>query len=113
MKRAVCIIFLFWISVSSGPLVGAEWPTYLGDNSRSGATTEELALPLKQQWVYSTPAAPRRAWSGPAGRTVEGRELHDRVKFDDALHVAVVGGRIYFGSSVDHQLHCLYAGSGK
>ena len=41
----------------------------------------------------------------------DGKDLFDRVRFDDALHVAVVGGRVYFGSSVDHRVYCLEAGN--
>ena len=37
----------------------------------------------------------------------------ERVKFDDALHVAVADGRLYFGSSVDHQVHCRRADTGE
>jgi len=94
-------------------LNAANWPTFRHDNSRTGATTESLKAPLKQSWVYSSPAAPRRAWSGPNGREFEGRHLSERVKYDDALFVAVVGHRIYFGSSVDHTVSCRNTASGK
>ncbi len=30
-----------------------------------------------------------------------------RAKYDDAIHPVVVGQRVFFGSSVDHQLHCV------
>ena len=113
MKRTTALILFFLVGVNWGHAHGADWPTYLGDNARSGTTSQQVELPLREQWVYSAPAAPRRAWSGPEGRTVEGRELRDRVKFDDALHVAVVSGRVYFGSSVDHQMHCLDAVTGR
>jgi len=35
------------------------------------------------------------------------------VKFDDVFQVAIVGNRVYFGSSLDHQVHCLNADSGE
>jgi outer membrane protein assembly factor BamB len=91
----------------------AEWPTYLGNNERTASKSQQLALPLSQAWVFSSPDAPRRTWTGPAGRIIERKELGDRIKFDDALHVAVVGDRVYFGSSVDHQVHCLNLEDGK
>ena len=94
-------------------LSAGDWPTYLQNNARGGSTTERLEMPLSPGWVFSSPAAPRRAWSGPEGRTIEGKELHDRVKFDDAFDVAVVGDRVYFGSSVDHQVRCLDAVTGR
>ncbi len=108
LLRASCVVFLLSSMASS-----ADWPTYLADNERTGSTSEQLKLPLAQTWVFSSPSPPRRTWSGPAGRIIEGKELGDRVKFDDALHVAVVGERVYFGSSVDHQVHCLNLQDGK
>jgi hypothetical protein len=85
----------------------------MANNERTGSTAQQLNLPLSQAWVFSSPGPPRRTWTGPAGRIIEGKELGDRVKFDDALHVAVVGDRAYFGSSVDHQVHCLGIRDGK
>ncbi len=105
-----CLALCVFLSAVSP---AADWPTYLGNNERSAATTESLKLPLQQAWVYAAPAALRRAWSEPEGRVVEGKDLKDRVKYDDALHVAVVDGRVYFGSSVDHQVHCLDAAGGQ
>ena len=66
----------------------SDWPTYLRDNARSGASSEQLKLPLQERWTYSSPGPPQRAWSGPEGRTIEGKELRDRVKFDDVFQVA-------------------------
>ena len=91
----------------------ADWPTYRHDATRAGATADKIAWPLSHQWTYSTPAPLKTAWAGGGGRSVEGKDLYDRVKFDDALHTAIVGGRVYFGSSVDHCVHCLDAASGK
>ncbi len=102
LLRAQCVLLLLSAMASS-----ADWPTYQASNERAGSTSQQLNRPLKQTWVFSSPSAPRRTWTGPAGRVIEGKELGDRVKFDDALHVAVVGDRLYFGSSVDHQVHCL------
>lgn len=82
------------------------WPTYRHDNTRQGATSETLTLPLKSAWVYQAPAAPKTAFAGPDNRTIEGKDLRHRVNYDDTFQVAVVGDRLYFGSSVDHHLHC-------
>ena len=90
----------------------ADWPTYLHDFNRAGATDEQLRLPLDQNWVHAAPVAIRRAWTEPEGRTAEGRDLYDRVRFDDAFQVAVVGDNVYFGSSVDHKVYCLDARTG-
>jgi outer membrane protein assembly factor BamB len=90
----------------------ADWPTYLHDSDRSGVTSEQLTLPLQSGWVYESPSVPRGAWSSADGKTVEGRDLYDRIRYDDAIQVAVVEDRVYFGSPVDHQVHCRDASTG-
>lgn len=84
-----------------------DWPTYLIDNGRTGATSDSLKLPLAPAWKYSAPAAPRMGQTDPGERVIEGHDLETRVDFDDALHVALANGKAYFGSSVDHQLRCV------
>ncbi|MCB1079069.1 MAG: PQQ-binding-like beta-propeller repeat protein, partial [Verrucomicrobiae bacterium] len=94
-------------------LKGEDWPTYLRDNHRVGATSESLGLPLSARWSIAAPTIPRSAWPGPDGRTMEGHRLRDRNTYDDAFHVAVVKGRLYFGSSVDDQMRCIDLETGK
>ena len=107
MKNVRRILGMTWASVFLLiSTVHADWPTYLGNHGRTGTTGAKIELSLQPSWVYDSPAAPRTAWTGPEGRVIEGKQLHDRVRFDDALQVAVVGKRVYFGSTVDHQLHC-------
>jgi outer membrane protein assembly factor BamB len=91
----------------------ADWPTDGGNNARTGSTTERLELPLEPQWTYRAPAAPQLAWSSAEGRTIEGKLLAHRIRFDDAFRTVVANGRVYFGSTVDHQLHCRDLASGK
>ena len=88
------------------PLARADWPTYLHDNSRVGATTEALPLPLTPRWVHASPSAPKLAWAGEEGRVFEGYEMVNRVRFDEAFQVAIVGDRVFFGSSVDGRVYC-------
>ncbi len=78
-----------------------------------GATAERLTLPLRQAWVARTAGTPRSAWAGEEGRTIEGKVLEDRTRFDDALQVAVVGDRVYYGSSVDHAVYCRRLATGE
>ncbi len=92
---------------------GGDWPTYRHDLKRSGVTTEEVKLPLSLQWHYSPSAALRQAWSEADRRVVEGKELRDRLSFDDAIQVAIVDGRVFFGSPIDHHVYCLDASTGK
>ena len=104
---------LLTIAISCAPTAdAADWPTYLHDSARTGVTDEQLRLPLEQSWVRTAPTTIRRAWTEAEGRTAEGRDLYDRVRFDDAFQVAVLGDDVYFGSSVDHKIYCLDAGSG-
>jgi outer membrane protein assembly factor BamB len=93
--------------------LAADWPTYRHDNSRAGATAERLTLPLKQAWMAESAAAPRSAWATEDGRTIEGKVIADRTRFDDALQVAIVGNRVFYGSSVDHSICCRELSTGK
>ncbi len=104
---------VFFVLVVCTSLPAADWPTYRGDTSRSGASSESLTLPLSLAWTQDAPAAPQLAWSSGEGRVIEGKLLGHRVKYDDAFHPAIVGGRVYFGSSVDHQMHCVDLQSGQ
>jgi outer membrane protein assembly factor BamB len=111
-RKPVCLLAITLLA--SATAAAADWPTYLGDNQRTGATAEQLELPLRQAWLFSSSAVPRRTWTEPEGRIIEGKELGDRVRFDDAtFQVAAVGHRVFFGSSVDHQVRCLDLRTGK
>ena len=93
--------------------VADDWPTYMHDNARAGHTTESIKVPLQLRWTISADTAPQMAWAGPNERTFEGKILRGRITFDDAFHVAVAGDRLYYGSSVDDQLHCVDINNGK
>jgi outer membrane protein assembly factor BamB len=101
LSRALAVSVLLASSVSA-----ADWPTYRGGNAHLGSSAEQLTLPLVKEWEYAAPAKPRKGWAGDDGKAFEGKVIMERVEFDDALHVAVADGRVYFGSSVDHQVHC-------
>ncbi len=90
-----------------------DWPTYRHDDARTGWTAAELKPPLTQRWQIAAPVAPRSAWAGADGRVFEGHLLRERVNYDDAVHVSIVDGYVYFGSPVDHRLHCVRLADGK
>jgi outer membrane protein assembly factor BamB len=97
------------------PLTGAaDWPTYMRDNRRSGATPDELAFPLQPRWVYQARHAPSPAWPPEAKADYYHNkyDLPERVTFDHAFHVVGAGGRVYFGSSADDAVYCLDANTG-
>lgn len=91
----------------------ADWPSYLHDATRVGATAEPLAAPLHTAWSYTSPVAPATAWSGEGGRVFEGYEMTNRVRFDEVFHTVIAAGRVYFGSSVDGRIYCRDLASGR
>ena len=122
---ATCITYIFFIMFASFVIsfnyqqaYAEDWTAYMHDNSRSGVTTEELDMTtLNQAWVYTSPAPPRTAWSGPAfgDSARENAPLPATRDFDTAFFVTVVNDSVYFGSSVTNSVHCLniYSGSEK
>ena len=111
--RGLVLSWMLWGTIPGGVAVAADWPTYRGDNARSGSAAETVRLPLQPRWIASAPGVPRISFSSAEGRVIEGFLLGHRAKYDDAIHPVVVGQQVFFGSSVDHQLHCvdLHTGS--
>tara|TARA_R110002049_G_scaffold50370_3_gene143028 strand:- start:48629 stop:52447 length:3819 start_codon:yes stop_codon:yes gene_type:complete len=91
----------------------ADWPAYLNGNDRAGFTESRLDPSLRLAWTYKSPAKPMKAWSGPRETPIEGKQMRHRVDFDDALQVVMSDGLAYFGSTVDHRMHCVEAKSGR
>ena len=102
--RLLCV----WLILASTPL-RADWPTYQHDFARSGATDEELALPLSEIWRYTAPRPPAPAWPPPAAQDFwhHKTDLPARVVFDRAFHLVSDGKSVYFGSSSDDQIRSL------
>lgn len=112
LVRATCLTLL----VSAGAAVDAEdWPTYGHDPARTSATSERISFPLSESWSWRAPIVPKATWDEPA--VWDGwhkiYNLRNRVDFDKAFHVAVVGDRAWFGSSVDDQLYCVNLQTGE
>jgi outer membrane protein assembly factor BamB len=106
------LLALGGLLVSASLAAAEDWPTYLKDNTRVGVSGESLKFPLQMQWQWRPTAAPEMAWEGPRSEPIEGLVMKHRNRFDDAHHVAVAGGRVYFGSAVDHQVRCVDAATG-
>ncbi len=107
---------LLLLAVFCAPAMADQWPTYRHDNARSGITAATLTLPLTESWAYHPRHRPESAWGEPNPRPVggwhgltEGR----RVQFDDALHVVLSDGAVYFGSSADGRVVSLDAKTGQ
>ncbi|MDQ1256788.1 MAG: hypothetical protein QG656_1388, partial [Candidatus Hydrogenedentes bacterium] len=99
---AVLILAAF---LTFGAAVAEDWPTYRHDNTRSGITAEALPPGLSPQWTFVPGLAPEVAWPDP------GKEK-PREMFDDAYHVAAVGGTVFFASSADNKVYALDAATG-
>ncbi|MEZ6129245.1 MAG: PQQ-binding-like beta-propeller repeat protein [Planctomycetaceae bacterium] len=112
-RDVACVAVVLTLMCCSSVALAADWPTYRGDNARSGSSSESLDLPLKSAWTYTSPAPPEMAWSSGEGRVIEGKLLGHRVKFDDVFHPVAVGGKLYFGSTADDQLHCMNLDTGE
>ncbi len=106
-------LFVAVLVSATGVARGGEWATYRGDAARSGSTAEDVTFPIRPIWTARAPAIPRLAWSSAEGRVIEDKLLGHRVRFDDAFRTVISDGRVYFGSSVDHQVHCLDLESGE
>src|SRR5687768_12598141 len=81
---------------------GADWPTYRGDAARTGYTSERLPAKMSLAWTWQPTHPPAPAWP-----------RDDRMLFDRAADVAVAGGKVFFGSSVDGQIKAIDAATGQ
>ncbi len=92
----------------------ADWPTYRQDVRRRAVSAESLHFPLKPTWTWQSPVPPRPAWTGPAKWDAfsGNRGLQSMRNIDPVFHLVLQGDRVFFGSSVDHAVHCLDAASG-
>ena len=68
-------------------------------------TSEGLSRELSLQWTYRPLQAPKPAWPPPS-------EELPRMHSDNAYHVAIAQGLVYFGSSVTNKVVALEAASG-
>ncbi len=83
-----------------------DWPTYRHDAAHSGVSPEGPGGNLALQWTYVPLHPPDPAWPATA-------EEMPRMHADNAFHVAVAEGRVFFGSSVTDEVTAMDAASGK
>ena len=107
------------ISVGAGAVLGflllfvfcsvgmtADWATYRYDITRSGATGESVDPELFLQWKYTPVHPPKPAWPMPS-------EELPRMHIDNAYHVTIAQGNVYFGSCVTNKVYSIDAAEGK
>ncbi len=107
------VLSLLLASMVGGNASGDDWPSYRNGAARHGSTSAKVNGPLQSAWTYQAAAAPRMAWASAEGRVIEQKLIGHRSKYDDAINPVIVGTRVYFGSSVDHHLHCVDLATGK
>ena len=108
--NAICCLL---IGLNLTEAFAAEWTAYLNGNDRVGFSKSVLSPDLHLARVHHSQAKPELAWSGPRSEPIEGLKLRHRVDFDASMQVVIADGRAYFGSTVDHRLHCIDAATGK
>lgn len=102
------------LAVASPSFAQDSWPTYMHDNRRSGIVATTLHRSMRELWSLRPAVPPRTAWTNPAPWDTYARKqgLTPMRLFDTAFFVTAVGSRIWYGSSVDHAVHCIDAASG-
>lgn len=113
-SRKAALLAVLTIGSLSFPPARADWPTYRGDNQRSGTTAERIELPLVEQWTHRAVLPPQPAWPETPARIDVYRKvpLGPTVVFDRAFHVVAQNDRVYYGSSADDSVYCLDASTG-
>ncbi|MCP4639833.1 MAG: PQQ-binding-like beta-propeller repeat protein [bacterium] len=98
----------------ASPARSADWPTYRRDAQRTGVSPDRIRPPLREAWMHRPMHTPRPAWPPPAREDVFHRVagLSPTITYDRAYHVAVVDGRLYYGSSADDTVYRLNAKTG-
>lgn len=108
--------FTLWFALVATVFVPArvlsDWSTYLHDAARSGITAESVALPAAEDWSFRPHLSPLPAWDVPKPVPVEKLLELPRNRFDDAFHVAVGEGCVYFASSANGRVYCLDEATG-
>jgi len=105
-----------WVALTivlfASTVAGEDWPTHRHDVARSGITSEQIATPLFESWVFKARHAPQPAWGDPKPGPVENILELRRIHFDDAFQPVVAEGAVYFGSSANNKIYCLDAATG-
>ena len=114
--RAVLVVAAAAVqSLAAAVLAGDAWPTYRFDAARSGWSDAALPESPVLRWRWQSPLPPQPAWPAPAdGNLLQNlRKLNRWDTSDHAFHVAIAGGKVLFGSTVDDSVHCLALQDGR
>jgi outer membrane protein assembly factor BamB len=100
MKNLFTCLLLCVTSIASTE--GADWPMHRGDATRSGYTSDQLPTTPSLAWRYHSLHPPVPAWP-----------RDDRMWFDLAPEVVIVGDLLVFGDSADGRVIALDATTGE
>jgi outer membrane protein assembly factor BamB len=108
--HVVLIALSLWIAE-----VCADWPTYMGDNSRSGVSADPVELTDKPAWVFEAAHPPSAGFYHQImEKTIGPQRLKAQANtYDFAFAPVIAGGKLYFGSSTEESLSCLDAKTGE
>lgn len=103
------LIILCLIAIIAASAQAEDWPTHLHDNQRSGVTSEQLKLPLQQEWVYNSPSIASAGAETPALQNFYGSTNYHktRLPIDNAFQIVVADGGMFFGTAIGDKLVCL------
>jgi len=99
---ACCLL----VCSGAGAVAAGDWPTYRHDLTRSGVTSASPGGELSLRWTYAPTHPPKPAWPTPS-------EEMARMHSDNAFHVAMADGRVFFGCSVTDEICAIEADSGR
>lgn len=98
----VLLAFLLSLLFVFSSTRAADWPMFRGDAARSGFINEPLPKELSLAWRHIPAHPPAPAWP-----------RDERMQFDCTWPVAVSGGLVCFGNSVDGKVYALDAATGE
>ena len=103
-RVVVCgLLSLVALLCVAAPARAEDWPAWRHDQNRSATSSEKLALPLQQAWVYKSRQL--RAAPNPAPQ-------HYPAICKFTLPISAAGDSLFFTSGVDGRIVCLNAENG-
>lgn len=109
-----CVLYILFPLRSVA--VESDWPSFQQNGQRNAYSTsvvqpETLAI----AWKLESSQPPQPAWHGPAkwDAWANLRDLHSMRNYDPVFHVTGAENRVYYGSSLEHCVHCVDAESGE
>ena len=99
MKKTLLLMFIVTLPNLAS---GQQWPTFRGDNARSGFANVKIEPSrLEEAWKWKSELPPDPAWDGPARWDAYNqiRDLPAMRQYDACFHPVSDGESVFFGSS--------------